>query len=89
MKYQIETKYVWYNKGQQIILLYCIQNVPFTWDEMPEVAKQNKQILEMANSEKKWEPEDLYRAAMYLNAEECNPLVFELELKNPELLPID
>ena len=36
-----------------------------------------------------WEPEDLYRAARYLNAEECKPLVFELELKNPELLPVD
>ena len=78
MKYQINTKYVWYKEGQQIILLYCIQNVPFTWDEMPEIAKQNKQILEMANSEKGWEPEDLYRAAMYLNAEECNPIFFEL-----------
>ena len=88
MKYQINTKYVWYKEGQQIILLYCIQNVPFTWDEMPEIAKQNKQILEMANSEKGWEPEDLYRAAMYLNAEECNPLVFELEFVTVEIVSI-
>ena len=89
MKYQINTKYVWYKEGQQIILLYCIQNVPFTFDELPEIAKQNPSVLQIANSNKRWDPESLYRSSMYLMMEECHPMIHNLEIENPELLPVD
>jgi len=29
------------------------------------------------------------QSSMYLMAEECHPMCFELELENPELLPVD
>jgi|TARA_B100000085_G_scaffold8192_1_gene7276 hypothetical protein len=89
MKYRIETKYAWYNKGSTLILVYCIENVPFTFDELPELAKQHPEVLALADKERRWEPEDLYRASMYLMMEECHPMMFELELENPELLPVD
>ena len=89
MKYRIETKYAWYNKGSTLILIYSIQNVPFTFDELPEIAKQHPEVIKLADEEKRWEPEDLYRASMYLMMEECHPMMYELELENPELLPID
>ena len=28
----------------------------------------------------------MYRSSMYLMAEECHPMMFDLELENPELL---
>jgi hypothetical protein len=31
----------------------------------------------------------MYRSSMYLVEEECHPMCFDLELENPELLPLD
>ena len=56
---------------------------------MPEVAKDDAEIVSLANGQKRWNEEDLYRAYSYLMEEECNPMLFELELENPELVPID
>ena len=89
MKYLIHTKYCWYDKGNTLVLMYFIQNMPFTFDELPSIAKDDPEILEMANNEKRWEEEDLYKAYQYLMTEECHPLSYELELENPELMPVD
>ena len=89
MKYLIHTKYCWYDKGDKLVLMYFIQNMPFTFDELPSIAKDDPEIVEMANSEKRWKEEDLYKAYQYLMTEECHPLSYELELENPELMPVD
>ena len=91
MKYLIHTQYCWYDTtdGEKIVCMYFIQNVPFTFDELPEVAKDDVEIFSLANGQKRWNEEDLYRAYSYLMEEECNPMLFELELENPELVPID
>ena len=89
MKYRIDTKYVWYNKESMLVLMYFINQVPFTFDEVPESLYYDKEILQVADNERKFEPEDLYYASFYLIDEECHPLMFELDLENPELLPAD
>ena len=89
MKYVIETNYAWYNKESTLILVYFINGVPFTFDELPEIAKQHPEVIEIANSEKRWEPEDIGIASAYLILEECHPMLFEMEIENPELLPSD
>ena len=91
MKYHIDTKYAWYDhqEGSMLILLYLIQNVPFTFDELPEIANSHPEVLQLAESEKRWTPEEMYRSSMYLMLEECHPMLYELELANPELLPAD
>ena len=91
MKYRIDTKYAWYDHhdGSVLILVYFIQNVPFTFDELPEIAKSHPEVIMLANSTKRWTPEDLYRASSYLMLEECHPMMYELEIENPELLPVD
>ena len=89
MKYRIDTRYVWYNKGKQIVLMYFIQNVPFTFDELPDDGLYDLDLIEIADCERRWEPEDLYKASFYLIDELCHPLMFELELENPEMLPVD
>jgi len=69
--------------------MYFINNIPFTFDELPHTALHTTEVVEAANKERVFEPEDLYKASLYLIAEECHPMLFELELENPELLPVD
>jgi len=91
MKYHIDTKYAWYDtqEGSKVILVYFIQNVPFTFDELPEIARNFPEVVKSADENKRWSTDEMYRASMYLMAEECHPMMFELELENPELLPTD
>jgi hypothetical protein len=89
MKYRIDAAYVWYNKKTQIVLMYFINQIPFTFDELPDYCTDDLELVEMANSELEFEPEDLYQSSYYLIMEECHPLMFELELENPEMLPVD
>jgi hypothetical protein len=89
MKYRIDTAYVWYNEGTQIVLMYFINQVPFTFDELPEEAFYDLDLIELADKELRYEPEDLYKSSFYLIDEECHPLMFELDLENPEMLPIE
>ena len=55
MKYHIDTKYAWYDhqEGSVLILLYFIQNVPFTFDELPEIAKSHPEVVNLADDEKR------------------------------------
>ncbi len=63
--------------------------MPFTFDELPELARTNPSVIQLANSYPRLTAEDMYRASMYLISEQCHPMLFELELENPELLPVD
>jgi len=89
MKYRIDTSYVWYNRGTQIVLMYFINQVPFTFDELPDDSLYDQELVELADNERSFEAEDLYQSSYYLILEECHPLMFEVELKNPEMLPVD
>ena len=89
MKYRIDSKYVWYNEHYCLVLMYFINNVPFTFDDVPEEYYSNSEIIALANKEKHWTTEEIYLASMYLIDEECHPLMFELELENPECMPTD
>ena len=89
MKYRIDTAYCWYNKGTKIVLMYFINQVPFTFDELPDCAMQDLELIHLADNERKFEPEDLYKSSFYLIDELCHPLMFEVELENPEMLPVD
>ena len=89
MKYKIETAYCWYNKGKQIVLMYFINQIPFTFDDLPDLAEQDPELIQLADQQRRWEPEDLYRTSFYLIDEECHPMLFEVELENPEMLPVD
>jgi len=89
MKYRIETAYCWYNKGTQIVLMYFINGIPFTFDELPHTSLHTTEVVEAANQTLAYEPEELYRSSFYLIDELCHPMLFDVELENPELLPAD
>ena len=89
MKYRIDARYCWYNKGTMIVLMYFINQVPFTFDELPDESIYDLELIKLADNERRFDPEDLYKTSFYLIDEECHPLMFELELENPEMLPAD
>jgi hypothetical protein len=89
MKYRIDTAYCWYNRGTQIVLMYFINHIPFTFDELPNCAMQDLEVIHLADQQLRYEPEDLYRTSFYLIDEECHPMLFDVELENPEMLPVD
>ena len=89
MKYRIDAKYVWYEEGNVLVLMYFIQGVPFTFDELPDEVQNDLDIIKLADKEKRWSPDDVYHGYSYLMEEQCHPCLFELDLENPECLPVD
>ena len=89
MKYRIDARYVWYNRGTQLVLMYFINSIPFTFDDVHDSLWYDPEILELADNERRFDPEDLYKSSFYLIDEECHPFLFEVELENPEMLPSD
>jgi len=69
--------------------MYFINGIAFTFDDVSEDYYYDLDIREIADNERKYEPEDLFQSSFYLIDEECHPLLFELELENPEMLPSD
>ncbi|WJZ48342.1 hypothetical protein [Synechococcus phage DSL-LC02] len=89
MKYQITHLYCWYNKGTMIVKMYFINEVPFTFDELPSLALEDQELIEQADKNRRFEPEDLYRSSFYLIDELCHPMLFDVSLENPQDLPVD
>jgi hypothetical protein len=67
--------------------MYFINHVPFTFDELPESASSSEKLMRLADQQLLYTTDDLYRSSYYLILEECHPLMFDLDLKNPEDLP--
>lgn len=89
MKYKIETKYVWINDTSNLVLMYFIQGIPFTFDDCSEEQYFDYEIVDSANNSPTYTMDYLYHVSSYLILEECHPMLFELELENPELLPLE
>ncbi len=96
MAYKIDSTYCWYsdwqNKSPKIVVMYFINGVPFTWDDLEDIGEDENDLpiaKVIADNEPKYNTEDLYNHYSYLMEEECHPLAFELELENPEMLPTD
>lgn len=85
MKYKISSKYCYYNN--EIVEMYFINNVPFTFEELPDVMQQDPYIQIDASNNEEYCPEDLYRTSFYLIDEECHPCLFPVDLENPEDMP--
>ena len=92
--YRISSTYCWYkdwvNENRKIVRMYFINDIPFTWDELEDIGITPKEIPGLkliADNQKEYNVEDLYNYHAYLMEEEFNPLIFSLELENPEDLP--
>ena len=86
MSYQISQAYCWYNNGKMIVKMYFINQIPFTFDEMPDGHIYDDDLKRLADKQRTFEPEDLFKNSFYLIDEQCHPCLFELDLENPEAL---
>tara|TARA_B100001989_G_scaffold240478_1_gene205582 strand:- start:438 stop:698 length:261 start_codon:yes stop_codon:yes gene_type:complete len=85
MKYTITKKHVFVDN--EPVLMYFIEDIPFSFDVLEREDKHNKWILAEAAIHQDYSLEQIYRYSDYLIAEECHPVLFELDLVNPELIP--
>jgi hypothetical protein len=94
MKLKITTTYNHYttpDNDKMICKFYLINNIPFTFDECEklQVGQYDPAIIALADISYRYSAEDLFRASNYLILEEAHPLLFDVDLENPELLPVD
>lgn len=93
MKYKVKTSYCWYDpqdgNGEYVVKMYFIQNYPYTFDDLPEIAIFDPLTMMQANEDKVYTPTDLYQSSSYLIAEECHPCLFDVDVDYPELVPKD
>ena len=87
MKYKITSNYC-FHEGI-IVDMYFINGVPFTFDDIPTVMQEDPYIQVEAEGSMDYSAEDMFLWSNYLIMEECHPLLFDLDLENPEELPCD
>tara|TARA_Y100001970_G_C13903426_1_gene684813 strand:+ start:180 stop:458 length:279 start_codon:yes stop_codon:yes gene_type:complete len=84
-KYHVDKRHVFVDN--QPVLMYFIQEIPFAMDELTLQQKQDKWILSEAAINPEYTLQDIFRWSDYLIAEECHPVIFDLDIVNPEVLP--
>ena len=84
-KYHVDKRHVFVDN--QPVLMYFIQEIPFAMDELTLQQKQDKWILSEAAINPEYTLQEIFRWSDYLIAEECHPVLFELDIVNPEVLP--
>ena len=84
-KYHVDKRHVFVDN--QPVLMYFIQEIPFAMDELTLQQKQDKWILSEAAINTEYTLQDIFRWSDYLIAEECHPVIFDLDIVNPEVLP--
>lgn len=87
MKYTLSQTYCFYMG--EVVRMYFIQGIPYTFDELPQLVQDHPAVQTVALQNRDYDDEDMYIWSNYLVTEEAHPLMFELELENPELLPQD
>ena len=84
-KYHVDKRHVFVDN--QPVLMYFIQEIPFAMDDLTLQQQQDKWILSEAAMNPEYTLQDIFRWSDYLIAEECHPVIFELDIVNPEVLP--
>jgi hypothetical protein len=73
----------------EVVRMYFIQDLPYTFDELPLLIQEHPSVQAEALSYKDYDDEELFRVSNYLVMEEMHPLIYNIEVENPELLPKD
>ena len=87
--YTASKAYVFYNDGNIIVKMYFLNEIPFTFDELPDGHLWDRELVEEATRNQTFEVEDVYKGSGYLIAEQCHPMFDNIKIINPEILPED
>jgi hypothetical protein len=88
MKYKITCSYNWYETTEDrfIIKTYYINGIAFTFDELSSIEQEDPEIIAKAEQQLTMTPEIFYLKSFYLIDEQAHPMLFEMDLENPEVL---
>ena len=91
MSYKITHSFNWYETDTErfIIKTYLVNHIPFTFDDLEDIVQDDPEIIKKANEQLTLTPEIFYLKSFYLIDEEAHPLLFEMDLANPEDLQKD
>ncbi len=92
MGYKLSSGYRWYHIPKEppsLVKVYFIENIPYEFDILEQIQQDNPEVISEANAEKGLHADEIFKKSDYLIAEMMHPLLFELELENPEELPTD
>jgi hypothetical protein len=89
MKFTASDKFCWYNNGRIIVKMYFLNDIPFTFDELPDGHLYDRDLIAIANTNPEYEIEDVYKGSNYLIMEQCHPCFDVIEILNSEILPDD
>ena len=88
MSYKITCSYNWYKTPEDkfIIKTYYINSIPFTFEELPSITQEDPEIISRADQQLLMTPEIFFQKSFYLIDEQAHPMLFDLDLENPEAL---
>ena len=66
MKYKLETKYCWLNDTTNLVLMYFIQGIPFTFDECEDWF-YDYEVIDEANNQPQYDMGDVIQVFFILN----------------------
>ena len=89
MGYEIQTAFVYLDDKTKIVKMYFIQGMPFTFDELNDDVTSNPEYTAKADRERVFSMEDVYKSSFYLIDEQAHPMIYQIDLENPEELPED
>lgn len=92
MGYHITNSHHWYNVPKQpkeIVKVYYIEGIPFDLDHLEKIQQDNPEIISEADKNIGVHADEIFRKSDYLIAEMMHPLLFDLEIDNPEEMPGD
>ena len=89
MSYTVSTKHCWYNDHKVVVKMFFLNDVPFTFDDLPEGYMYDHDIVEEADNNIAYSIDDIYKGSTYLIMECCHPCFDAIEILNPENLPED
>jgi len=89
--YKLSKGYRWYSTttSKFIVLMYFINEMPYTFDALRKNEEEDLDIILEATANHVYTEIEVYSTSYYLIQEEAHPLLFEMELQNPEFLPTE
>tara|TARA_A200000159_G_scaffold132361_1_gene129918 strand:+ start:16656 stop:16952 length:297 start_codon:yes stop_codon:yes gene_type:complete len=90
--YSISSKYVFCTfpgDYETIVKMYFIDGMPFSFDTIDKKQLEDVWIKSEAACNPEFSLDQVDKSSEYLIAEELHPLLFDIEVQNPELMPDD
>jgi len=87
--YTVQQSFNWFNDGSKIVKMYCLNGIPFTFDELPVGHLYDRDLIDEANKNREFDIDDVYYGSNYLIMEECHPCFDTIVVRNRDELPDD